>query len=127
MNAPEHHEVPRSSRWATLASFVSVSSAALASACCLGPLLLAVLGLGGAGAIIALEPFRPFFIAVAVLFLGAGFAVAYRTPAGAHGSGGECACPVPRPQIWARRILWFATGLTVAFLAAPYVISVVWS
>jgi len=127
MNAPENNEVTRSSRWATLASLGSVWSAALASACCLGPLFLAVLGLGGAGALIALERFRPLFIAVAVLFLGAGFAFAYRRPAGAHGSGGECACPVPRQQIWTRRILWFATGLTVAFLAAPYIVSAVWS
>ncbi|MEX1993519.1 MAG: mercuric transporter MerT family protein, partial [Steroidobacteraceae bacterium] len=43
-------------------------SAVLASACCLGPLLLISLGVGGAwiGNLTLLEPYRPFFIGIAL-------------------------------------------------------------
>jgi mercuric ion transport protein len=50
-------------------------AAVLASTCCLGPLILVALGLSGAwiGNLTRLEPYRPFFIAralVALFFAG---------------------------------------------------------
>jgi len=47
-----------------------------ASACCAGPLILLMLGISGSwiGNLSALEPYRPFFIVLAVVFLG----LAYR-------------------------------------------------
>ena len=51
----------------------AVSTALLSAACCLGPLILALLGLGGAGMALALEPYRPLFLSGTVLLLGAGF------------------------------------------------------
>ena len=50
-------------------------AAILASTCCLGPLVLVALGLSGAwiGNLTLLEPYRPFFIAgalVALFFAG---------------------------------------------------------
>ena len=46
-------------------------AAILASACCLGPLVLVSLGLGGAwiGNLTALEPFRPVFVGAALVAL----------------------------------------------------------
>ena len=44
----------------TLAGAVAASLAA--SACCLGPLLLALLGAGGAGAFATLASFRPYVL-----------------------------------------------------------------
>src|ERR1700757_3758845 len=46
-----------------------------ASACCVGPLLLLSVGIGGAwiGRLTALEPYRPVFIALTILFLGLAF------------------------------------------------------
>ncbi len=46
-------------------------AAILASTCCLGPLVLLLLGFSGAwiGSLTALEPYRPFFIVVAVVSL----------------------------------------------------------
>jgi mercuric ion transport protein len=45
------------------------AAAILASTCCLGPLVLILLGFSGAwiGNPTALEPYRPFFIGVAVV------------------------------------------------------------
>jgi len=47
-----------------------------ASACCAGPLILLMLGISGSwiGNLSALEPYRPFFILLAAIFLG----LAYR-------------------------------------------------
>ena len=46
-------------------------AAILASTCCLGPLVLIMLGFSGAwiGSLAALEPYRPIFIGVAVVAL----------------------------------------------------------
>lgn len=43
-----------------------------AAACCAGPLLLIMLGISGSriGSLRALEPYRPLFIVLAVVFLG---------------------------------------------------------
>lgn len=50
-----------------------------ASACCVGPLLLMSLGIGGAwiGNLSALEPYRPVFIALVIVFLGLAFRQLY--------------------------------------------------
>ena len=42
----------------------AVLSAVAASACCIGPLAFAMLGLGGAGFLVAMEPYRPIFTTV---------------------------------------------------------------
>ncbi len=57
------------------ALFVGGLAAILASTCCLGPLVLVALGLNGAwlGNLTRLEPYRPFFVAgalVALFFAG---------------------------------------------------------
>ena len=46
-----------------------------ASACCAGPLILLLLGVGGGWAshLIALEPYSPYLTALTMLFLGAAF------------------------------------------------------
>lgn len=51
--------------------FVSGLGAALASLCCLGPLLLVALGFSGAwlANLTVLEPYRPFFIGLSLLAL----------------------------------------------------------
>jgi mercuric ion transport protein len=64
-------------RWAITSSLLAGTAAALgASACCAGPLLLVVLGVGGAwgSRLTALQPFQPLFIVVSVAL----FAVAFR-------------------------------------------------
>lgn len=46
-----------SARTAAAAVFTGL----LASACCIGPLVLAILGIGGAGLLVKFEPYRPYF------------------------------------------------------------------
>lgn len=53
-----------------------------ASACCLGPLVLIALGVSGAwiSTLTALEPYRPFFIGLTLLFLALAFHRLYLAP-----------------------------------------------
>lgn len=64
-------------------SIAAVIAAALAaSVCCVGPLLLVMLGIGGArvGNLTALEPFRPYLIGLTLLLLGYAFYKIYSKP-----------------------------------------------
>src|SRR3546814_18074567 len=64
MSAPETE--PRSGRGVLFAGGLA---AILASACCLGPLILVTLGFSGAwiGNLTVLEPYRPLFIGAALI------------------------------------------------------------
>lgn len=107
----------------TAASMGGAVVAALASsACCLGPLVLAALGLGGAGLLIRLEPYRPYFAALTAVLLGAGFYLSYRRPhaAAPQAAGAACDCEMPRAGRLGRISLWIATALVAAVLAFPY-------
>lgn len=55
--------------------FAGALAAIGASVCCVGPLVLLMLGVGGAwiAHLTALEPLRPWFIAATLLFLGLAF------------------------------------------------------
>ncbi len=109
--------------WTFAASATSVLSALLASACCIGPLLLAALGIGGGVALTKLEPYRPYFTAVTLLTLGTGFYFAYRPrrSATATSSKETCDCPAPRSRRIGRVMLWIASALVAALLLFPHI------
>lgn len=69
-------------------------AAILASTCCLGPLVLILLGFSGAwiGNLTALEPYRPYFIGVALVALFFAWRRIWR-PAAACRPGEVCALP----------------------------------
>jgi len=67
----------------------------LASACCIGPLVLVSIGLSGAagGLVAAFTPLRPVFIVIALAALAfAGWKI-YRRPVAECGPGSACAVP----------------------------------
>ncbi len=103
----------------------AVVSAVVASACCIGPLLFVLIGTGGAfaGTFAFLEPFRPWFITVAVAFLGYGFYRVYRKPKPKPGEI-DCACEDPKKVRRDKAILWIATVVIAALLAVPYAVPV---
>ncbi|MDX2028548.1 MAG: mercuric transporter MerT family protein [Alphaproteobacteria bacterium] len=53
-----------------------------ASLCCVAPLVFVMLGIGGAwvGGFTAMEPYRPLFVALTLIFLGMGFLKLYISP-----------------------------------------------
>ena len=104
--------------------FGSVGAALAAAACCLGPVLLVSLGVGGAwvGSLSALEPYRPLFMAVAFGFLGFGFYRVYgQSRQEDCGDGAEC--EVPRASLANRVSLWVATVAVVGLFSSPYLLS----
>ncbi len=88
----------------------AVIAGGLASACCIGPLIVALLGLGSASAFIALEPYRPLFALITLALIGwAGWR---------HWQGRQACiangCPPKRPVL-----LWVLGGMAVLLLISP--------
>jgi mercuric ion transport protein len=94
-------------------------AAILASTCCLGPLLLVTLGISGAwiGNLTRLEPYRPFFIAIALVALFFAWRSIYR-PAEACASGEVCALRQTRRLY--KLLFWASVALTFVALVYPY-------
>ena len=95
---------------------------ALASmSCCIMPLVLFALGIGGAwiGNLTALAPYQPIFIGVTLAFLATGYYLVYRKPRVACAEGEACARPLPRRGV--KLALWAATALVASALVFPYV------
>ena len=106
-------------RWATTGSLLAGAAAALgASACCAGPLLLVVLGVGGAWGprLTALRPFQPLFVAVSIVFFAVAFRRLYvRSETCAAGE----ACAVPSVRHRQRVIFWVAVPTALALISFP--------
>lgn len=91
----------------------ALTAAIAASACCLIPAALAMVGVSGAGFASKFAPYRiPFLIATAVA-LGAGFWFAYRP------QKDECGCGTAKSRKGARIGLWITTLFTVALALYP--------
>ena len=90
-----------------------------ASVCCVGPLVLFTLGIGGAwiANLTALEPMRPWFIAATLLFLGLAFRRLYLQPQVCE-PGALCAEPIVRKR--QRLIYWAVALVLLALLSVPW-------
>lgn len=93
-------------------------SALLSVACCVGPLLLVSLGLGGAWAsrMAALDPYRPWFVGLSLLFLGWGIVSVWQKRSGCSKTGISCRAPVKRTQ----RMLWGVVLVSLMVLSFPW-------
>lgn len=97
----------------------AIGSAIAASICCLGPIVLALLGLGGGALLLKFESYRPYFLAATALFLGAAFYVTYRRPAGEECEP-DSACARPASRKGQKIALWIVTVIVVLAAAFPY-------
>ena len=90
-----------------------------ASVCCVVPLVLLTLGLGGAwvGNLTALEPARPLLIGVTLLFLALAFRRLYLMP---QVCAPEAACAQPVIQARQRAVFWLAAAGMLLLLAVPW-------
>lgn len=94
----------------------------LASACCTVPLLLVMLGVGGAwlGTLRALEPLRPVFVVLAAGFLFFAFRRARAT--GPEVCEPGTACAEPQTHRRTQLVLWIAAVATALLLVSPALI-----
>lgn len=95
----------------------AVVAAFASAACCLGPLVLTILGIGGAASAVALKPYRPYLLVLTAVMLGFGFYLAYRRPATDCGPGQ--ACEMPRANRAGRVALWIATIVILIVVTFP--------
>lgn len=95
----------------------TISAAILASSCCLGPLILAGLGIGSIGIFSSLEKYRPLFMIITFAFIGMAFYLAYRKK-----KSEEC-CDINKVKM--DRIkkvsLWVISVIAVCLLLFPYI------
>lgn len=97
-----------------------VIAAIAASLCCVGPLVLVMLGIGGAWVanLAVLEPFRPYFLGAAVIALFFAWKKIYRAPAAACTPGSLCAMP-QTSRIY-KVLFWIVAVLVVLAMVFPY-------
>jgi len=78
-----------------IAATGSVIGAIVASSCCIVPLVLVTLGVSGAwiGNLTALEPYKPWFVAVTGVFLLLGYWQVFFKPRKLCAEGSYCASP----------------------------------
>ena len=98
--------------------------ALLVSSCCIAPLVFVLLGLSGAwiGNLTGLEPYRPYFTAMTLVFIGLGFWRVYFASHPRCSEGIDCARL--RSTKLVKIALWLATALVILALTtsrwAPY-------
>lgn len=117
LTAAEHGRVERQ----RLVAIGGILGALAASSCCIVPLVLFSLGIGGAwiGNLTALAPYKPLFVAGTTGLLSYGFYLVYGKPKQACAEGAVCARPIPNRFV--KLALWLATVLVAAAFAFDYV------
>jgi mercuric ion transport protein len=94
-----------------------------ASACCVcvGPFLLLSLRIGGAwiGNLTALEPYRPIFIALTILYLGVAFRKLYLVP---QSCSGQDNCVADRSRRVQRILFWIFVPLSLGHVTSPWIL-----
>ncbi|GAB4570900.1 MAG: mercuric transport protein MerT [Rhodothalassiaceae bacterium] len=100
----------------TLFAAGGVISAILASTCCVVPLLFVTLGISGAwiGNLTALEPYKPYFAGVALVFIGLGFRQVYFKSKPACVEGSYCARP--QSAVITKTALWLSSVIVLLAL-----------
>lgn len=120
MDTSESHAPKERRQWGLLVG--AIVSAITFSICCLGPLLLLLLGVGGAWMVSfsGLEPYRPVFMMVAVIFLGVSFYKVYGKSK--KDSASESCCANPKAERVKKITLWVVAVLVVGLFAFPYTV-----
>jgi len=97
----------------------AIAAAFGASLCCIGPLVLLALGITGSwiATLTALEPYRPLFIVITLLFLFLAFRKLYLIP---RQCAPEDACALPATLRNQRILFWLVTVVLIALLTFPY-------
>lgn len=104
--------IDSSKNWLTGAGAIG---AILASSCCILPFVFLMLGISGAwiGTLTALEPYKDYFAAITLVFLGLGFWHVYLKPKKECDEG---YCATPKSDRVIKTILWVSTALVLLAL-----------
>jgi len=97
----------------------SIIAGIAASTCCLGPLVLLTLGISGSwiGSLSAMEPYRPIFIGITLIFLGLAFRKLYRVP---QACAVDKPCARPDNLRKQRIIFWIIATFVLVVMSFPW-------
>ena len=114
--AQEQDITEKSTPWLGIGA---VLAAIGASVCCVGPLLLLSLGIGGAwmSTLTSMAIVRPFFIIITLIFIGLGYRKLYLIPENCE--EGQ-ACAVPEVKQRQRMLFWVGSVLILLLLIFPW-------
>jgi len=100
----------------SVSTLAGIVAAILASSCCIGPLILAGLGISSVGIFSSLEKYRPLFMIITFAFIGTSFYLTYRKK-----KSDEC-CDINKVKIdrIKKVTLWVITAVVVGLLLFPY-------
>ena len=101
----------------SLSTVGGIITAIVASLCCIGPVLVALVGIGSVGAFAVFESYRPYLIGVTVLLLGFAFYLVYRKREIKCEDG---TCKIQDAGKWNKVGVWSATFLAAIAIAFPY-------
>ncbi|NRB19735.1 MAG: mercury transporter [Rhodobacteraceae bacterium] len=109
-----------SARSDRIATAGSLFGALAMTSCCILPLVLVSMGVGGVwiAQLTALYAYKWYMFSTASVFIGWGFWQAYR-PAGVDCAGGACAHPVNKRVM--KACLWAAVVVTLIAMIFPYI------
>jgi len=115
--APSPKDQDTASRLGLLASYGALTGGLLASTCCILPLVLVSIGVGGAwmSNLTALAPYQPIFLSLAALSIGGAFWLSRRARAQACAIDGPCAQTITKKRY--RIGLWVGGGLAAVAVA----------
>lgn len=101
------------------ALFAGLLASLTASACCAGPFILLMLGVSGSwiGNLSALEPFRPFFIVLAVVLLGIAYRKIYTQSSSCET---DSVCATDRGKNSQKLNFWITTAIIALSIAFPW-------
>lgn len=94
-----------------------VITAIVASLCCIGPVIVALIGIGSIGAFSVFETYRPYLIGLTVAILGLAFYLTYRKREVKCEDG---TCKVESAGKWNKVAVWFVTFIAAVVIAFPY-------
>jgi len=116
MMKTEQQTPPSETSWLRIGAILAAIGASI---CCVAPLILLPLGIGGAwmSTLTSMETVRPFFLILTLVFIGLGYRKLYLIPESCE-EGKACALPdVKQKQ---RVIFWISSGLILLLLAFPW-------
>lgn len=113
----KHETYPNNSPW--WLGIAALLAAIGASACCVGPLLLLSLGIGGAwmSTLTSMQTIRPLFIVLTLIFVALGFRKLYLTPSQC---AADEACAISDVQRRQRLIFWGGSVFILILLTFPW-------
>ena len=121
MSVKEGDQAAHASRAPALFAAGGMLGALAATSCCILPVAFFSIGVSGAwiGNFTRLAPYQPYFVAAALISLGAGYRAVYRSSKRDCAGHGECARGLPNALV--RAVLIAATVLVAAALGFDFI------